>query len=106
MIEVKNIQPVNKGCVLCTCSIHIKPWQLTMHEVRVFEKGANRWIGMPSREKGVGVEKSYVELLTFDSDAVKNKFRDQIMTAIDKYLVENPDMKMPDVITLDAECPF
>lgn len=106
MIEVQDICPVGKGCILATCSVHIVPWKMTMHEVKIFEKGARRWIGLPCREKIIGNEKTYVELLSFDSEAVKTKFRDQVMGAIDKYIETNPDMKMQDVISIDSECPF
>ncbi len=80
---------------------------MTLHEIKIFEKGANRWIGMPAREftNDMG-EKKYMDLVTFDSDAVKNRFRNQIMGAIDKYLEGNPDMKPEDVVKEDDEFPF
>lgn len=106
MIEVTNINPVQKGSLLATCSVRIIPWKLTMHDVKIFEKGSNRWIGMPAKEftNELG-EKRYTELMTFDCEAVKNRFRSQIMGAIDKFLSANPDMKPEDVIT-DEEIPF
>lgn len=107
MIEVSNISPVNKGSLLATCSVRIIPWKLSLHDVKVFEKGTNRWLGMPAKEKISSTgDKTYIELITFDTEASKNKFREQIMVAVDEYLKQNPEMKMPDVITLDAECPF
>ncbi len=87
MIEVQNINPINKGTLLATCDVHIKPWKLTLHEVKIFEKGAQRWIGMPSKEFiNDQNERKYVELITFDGDSVKNRFRSQIMSAIDIFL--------------------
>ena len=107
MIEVQNIFPVRKGSLLATCDVHIIPWKLTLHEVKIFEKGENRWIGMPARlNSNDGVEKKYVELVTFDSEGAKNAFRSQIMGAIDKYLLTNPDMKVEDVIKEDDSLPF
>ena len=41
MIEVQNINAVNKGSLLATCDVHIVPWKLTFHEVKIFEKGAS-----------------------------------------------------------------
>lgn len=107
MLEVQNINAVRKGSLLATCDVKIAPWKMTMHEVKVFEKGANRWIGMPSREfvNDAG-EKKYIELLSFDSDSVKNRFRDQIMGAIDQFLASNPDMQPEDVIKEDDYMPF
>ena len=106
MIEVSNINPINKGNVLASCSVYIKPWHVLFHEVLIFEKGANRWISLPSRKYEANGETKYVELVSFDSDAVKRRFRDQIMTAVDKFLAGNPDCTPEDVIKEDAELPF
>ena len=107
MIEVLNINPINKGSLVATCDVHIVPWKLTLHEVKVFMKGQNRWVGMPSREYlNESGEKKYIELMSFDSEAVKNSFRRQITEAVDKYMLENPDMKPVDVITSMDELPF
>jgi hypothetical protein len=108
MIEVKNIFPIRKGALLASCDVHILPWKLTLHEVKIFEKGANRWIGLPSREShndGEGAKK-YIELISFDSEAVKNAFRNQIMGAIDKFLADNPNMELEDVVKMDDGLPF
>ncbi|SRR6478609_7649382 len=107
MIEVQNINAVNKGTLLATCDVHIIPWKMTLHEVKIFEKGTNRWISLPSREfiNDLG-EKKYTELVTFDNDGVKNRFRGQIMGAIDKYLASNPDMTPEPVVTEQDDFPF
>lgn len=106
MIEVSNINPVMKNSLLATCTVYIKPWHIFLHEVAIFEKGANRWISMPSRQYEKDGEKKYIELITFDSDGVKKRFRDQIMVAVDKFLHENPDCKPEDVIKDEIEFPF
>lgn len=107
MLEVTNIQAVNKGSLLCKCDVHIKPWQMTLREICVFEKGTNRWIALPSKETDDGFGgKKFNEMIVFDTDAVKNRFRNQIMGAIDKFLKENPEMKAPDVIKEDDGLPF
>lgn len=107
MLEVQNINAVDKGSLLATCDVHIVPWKMTLHEVKIFQKGANRWIGMPAKEftNDMG-EKKYTDLITFDNDGVKNRFRNQIMGAIDKFLSENPDMKPEPVVKEDDEMPF
>ena len=93
--------------MLATCDVHIIPWKITLQEIKIFEKGANRWIGLPSREfvSDAG-EKKYVELITFDSEGIKNRFRSQIMGAIDKFLDSNPGMKPEDAIKDSDELPF
>lgn len=106
MIEVQNINPVGKGSLMATCDVHIKPWKMTLHEVKIFEKGANRWLGMPAKEftSDTG-EKKYTDLITFDNEGVKNRFRAQIMGAVDKFLSSNPEMKPEDVVKED-DFPF
>jgi hypothetical protein len=107
MIEVLNINPIHKNSLLATCDVHIVPWHITLNEVKIFEKGAQRWLGMPSREyvNDAG-EKKYIELITFDNDGVKNRFRTQIMTAVDKYLATNPDMVPEDAVKASDSVPF
>ncbi len=107
MLEVKNINAINKGSLLATCDVRIVPWTITLHEVKIFEKGANRWIGLPAKELTTSTgEKKYVELISFDNENAKNRFRNQIMGAIDKFLAANPDMKPEDVIKEDEDLPF
>jgi hypothetical protein len=107
MIEVQNINAIHKGSLLATCDVHIIPWKMTLHEIKIFEKGTNRWIGLPAKEfTNDAGEKKFVELVSFDNDGVKNRFRNQIMGAIDKFLQENPEMKTEDVIKYDDALPF
>lgn len=107
MLEIININAINKGNLLATCDVHIIPWKMTLHEVKIFEKGANRWLGLPSKEfMNDQGEKKFIELITFDSEGVKNRFRSQIMGAVDKYLASNPEMKPEDVVKEDDEMPF
>lgn len=107
MIEVTNINPIQKGALLASCDVHIKPWKLTLIDVKIFEKGANRWITLPAQEITTSAgEKKYKEMILFDNDSIKNKFRSQIMGAIDKFLQGNPEMKTEDVIIDSDDLPF
>ena len=106
MIEIQNINPVMKKSLLATCSVYIKPWHMTLHEVMIFEEGARRWINLPSQVYEKDGEKKYKELITFDNDSARKRFRDQIMTDVDKFLAENPNCTPPDVIRDDSEFPF
>ena len=106
VIEISNINPVMKNNLLATCTVYIKPWKIFLHEVTIFEKGQNRRVGMPSRQYEQNGERKYAELITFDSDAVKKRFRDQICSAVDKYLESNPDCTPEDVIKENENFPF
>lgn len=107
MIEISNVQAVNKGSLLAKCDVYIAPWDLELCEVKVFEKGANRWLGMPSREftNQLG-EKKYIELINFRKETTKTRFRAQILEAVDKFLLANPDMKPEDAIKEEEQLPF
>lgn len=106
MILIENVVPKNKGSLLAICDVHIVPWKLTMKDVKIFQKGVQKWLGMPSSEfTNRDGEKKYKELVVFDNPAIAGKFRDQVMTAVDSYLADNPDMETPDVIT-NEEIPF
>lgn len=107
MIEILNVNAVNKGALLATCDVRIVPWKMTLKDVKIFEKGANKWISMPSKEFiNEMAEKKYIELISFDNEAIKTRFRDQIMEAIDAYMMKNPDLKTEDVIKDTEELPF
>lgn len=107
MIEITNVRPMNKGSLLATCDVYIKPWDMELNEVKIFEKGSNRWIAMPSRSfVNPAGETKYVELITFRKEATKDRFRRQIIAAIEQYLAANPDLKEEDLIQPDAELPF
>ena len=105
MIEIQNIQPIQKGSLLAACDVYIKPWHLTLYDVKLFEKGAQRWVAMPSKElvSDTGA-KTYKEMLKFD-DCARKRFHSQVVEAVDAYLLGNPDLKVPDVI-VDEELPF
>lgn len=105
MIEVQNINAVNKGSLLATCDVYIKPWRYTFLEVLIFEKGAQRWFSMPTKEKEIDGEIKRRETGRWDSEDIKKRFGKQIMVAIDKFLESNPDMKPEDVIK-DEDLPF
>ena len=107
MIEVQNIRAINKNSLLASCDVHIIPWKMTLKEVKIFEKGANRWISLPSKEviNDMGA-KNYIELISFDNEGVKNRFRSQVMGAIDKFLEGNPEMKPEEVVKEDDNFPF
>lgn len=107
MLEVLNINPIQKGSLLASCDVHIVPWRMTLHEIKIFEKGAQRWITLPAREyvNEMG-EKKYIEQISFDNLGIKDRFKSQITEAVDAFLASNPDLKPEDAIKETDECPF
>ena len=107
MIEIQNIERVDKGSLLAKCDVYVKPWHLILREVKVFQKGDRRWVGMPAKE-GMGHDgvKIYSELVEFDSDGVKKRFRSLIMDAVDAYIEKNPSMTPEPIFGQQDEMPF
>ncbi len=79
---------------------------MTFHEVMVVQKGANRWVNLPSRKYESNGETKYQKLMEFDDSAVEKRFRDQIMQAVDAYIMKNGDLVPEDVIKDDESFPF
>lgn len=106
MIDIINVKPINKGDILASLSVKIKPWKLTFHEIMVVQKGANRWVNLPSRKYESNGETKYQKLMEFDDAATEKRFRDQVMSAVDAYIMKNGDLQPEDVIKEDDYCPF
>ena len=107
MLEVTNIQAINKGTVLCKCDVRVIPWKMTMHDVLVFEKGQDRYCSLPTEkfETREG-EVKYKKKISFDTDEITRRFQSQVMKAIDEYLAGNPEMEPEPVVTSDQTVPF
>jgi DNA-binding cell septation regulator SpoVG len=65
------------------------PSGMVIHNVTVHEKGEARWISLPSREwtNDQGI-RQFAKLIEFTDRATANKFRDQVLDALDKHLAE------------------
>lgn len=107
MIEIKNVKPLRKGSLLAVCDVRIVPWQITIHDVKIFQKGINTWINLPSVEFTTKTgEVKHKDMVSFDNDDVLKRFRNQVMPYITSYLDKNPDLEPEPVITESAELPF
>lgn len=106
MIEIQNIEAVYKGAYIAKCDVYIKPWHLILREVKIFEKGQARFIGLPSRKYDTEDGEKWIELVQFDDDKVKRRFCSQIRKAVDEYLEKNPTMEPEPVISESEDLPF
>lgn len=110
MIEVFNINPINKGDLLASCSVSIIPWKLRIHNVVVFQKGVNRWVCMPRERYESNGEIKYKDLMEFSDNGAAKRFRDQVTEAVEEaveeYIAKNGDMVAEDVIKSDEPFPF
>jgi hypothetical protein len=106
MIEIFNVNPINKGDLLASCSIHIQPWKLKIHKVMVFQKGINRWVSFPREKYEVGGETKYTDLMELTDPGATKRFRDQVVEAVEAYIAQNGDMVPEDVIKDNQDFPF
>lgn len=106
MIEIQNVEAVNKGAFLAKCDVYIKPWHMILKEVKIFEKGTYRFVGLPARKWETDEGDKWVELVQFDSDAVKKRFCHQVKEAVEAYLEKNPNMEPEPVIEENEDLPF
>lgn len=105
MIEVISVNPINKGEMLASVSVHIKPWKMKIHEIMVMQKGLNKWVNLPSRKYEANGETKYSKLLEFDDISAEKRFRDQIMQSVDEYILRNGDL-VPEDVVKDEAFPF
>lgn len=106
MLEIISVNPINKGDMLASVSVHIKPWKMKIHEVMVMQKGLTKWVNLPSRKYEANGETKYAKLLEFDDAGVEKRFRDQILSAVDEYIMRNGDLVPEDVVKPDEAFPF
>ncbi len=106
MIQVSNVRPINKGDLLATCSVHIVPWKLKINKVAVFQRGVNRWVAMPRDKYESNGETKYDDIMEWDDDSTKRRFRDQVTASIDEYIKKNGDMVAEDVVKQEDQFPF
>jgi hypothetical protein len=63
------------------------PSGLVLHDLMLHERNGARWISFPAREwKNAQGEKQYARLIGFSSRAADDRFRDQVLAALDKHL--------------------
>jgi hypothetical protein len=87
-IIIADWKPHHKHTLIGFASVRL-PSGMVIHKVTVHEKGEARWVGLPSREwtNDQGV-KQYAKLIEFTDRRIANKFRDQVLEALDQYLEE------------------
>lgn len=63
------------------------PSGLVLHSLMLHEKGESRWIGFPAREwtDNQGV-KQFAKLIEFADRPTAERFRDNLLEALDKHL--------------------
>jgi hypothetical protein len=108
MLEIDNVKQINKGALVAVLNVRIVEWKITLYEIKVFQKGENRWLGMPCKEVITQAgEKKYFELVQFDrDDDVKTRFRDEVLAAFDKYSDCGTNVKTASPIKSADDVPF
>lgn len=90
-MEIMKYKPVGKGSLVATFNLKIPKWgNFIINEMKYFNKNGQRWIAFPSKEYEKEGEKKYYHLNNFEAPEMQEKFRDQVIKAIDDYLIKNP----------------
>jgi hypothetical protein len=65
----------------------VLPSGLVLHDLMLHERNGARWVGFPSREwKDAEGNRQFACLIDFSSRATANRFREQVLDALDAYL--------------------
>lgn len=91
-IRVTEFKPVERNTLQGFCTIRIAEMRLTIHDIAVHQKGAERWCQLPSKPQlsrdGVALRDRqtgkilYATLLEFDSKAVRDAFNRAVIAAL------------------------
>ncbi len=107
MIEIFNVNVINKGDMQATCSVKFKPWKFTLHQIPIFQKGVNRWVGLPTKKyETVLGEIKYQDIMEWDDESTKKRFRDQIILAVDDYIEKNNGLHGEPLVSENNDFPF
>src|SRR5215471_7373094 len=62
---------------------------MVVHRLTLHEREGTRWVGLPAQEwTGRSGEKQYARLIEFVDRETSNRFRDQVLAALDEHLAE------------------
>jgi hypothetical protein len=86
VIAIQDWKPIEKNTLKGTFSA-IMPSGMVFHNLMLHEKGSSRWIAFPAREyfdpQGV---KQYANFIQFTERDIADRFRDQVLAALDRVL--------------------
>lgn len=94
MIICTRFKSLKKGCLLGFGSLYIEKWGIEIHNCSLNEKGANRWVSLPSQVYEKDGEKKYSPYITFQNKDHYKKFQELILEAFNKKLLEE-ETKQP-----------
>ena len=106
MIEIFNVRPINKGNIGASCSIYVKPWDLEINDLTVFQQGVNKWVSFPRKkyETNTG-ETKYSDYLAFRDPQKMTRLRKLVLDAVDDYILKNGDL-VPESPIKEGPNPF
>ena len=62
---------------------------LILHSLMLHERNERRWIGYPSREwTNPEGEKQYTPIVEFEDPGTANRFRDEMLAALDRHFAQ------------------
>jgi len=87
-IVIGNWRPCSKRSLVGFFSAKL-PSGMVLHDLMLHERNGSRWISFPAREwVNGGGEKKYVRLVEFTDRATADRFRDAVLSSLDRHLGE------------------
>ena len=105
MIEILSVEPGTTPSIIGVCSIKITEWDMIIRDIKVFQKGEQKWIGFASKKKVIDGQDKYVETIEFGTKS-KTRFRDAVLKAYDEFVAKNSGMIQKEIIKDDEVLPF
>lgn len=63
------------------------PSGMTLHDLMLHERDGERWVGLPAREwADASGKRQYVRISDLPDRADSNRFRDEVLAALDEHL--------------------
>lgn len=89
-IKVENVKMQNRGSYLCSFDVEIVPWKLILKDVRMFKKGEQSWLKMPSQSWKDGEETKFKQLVWFTDPESMRRFQESVCAEADQVLSTMP----------------
>lgn len=82
-MEILFVKDINKGALKCTVDVKIPQWgNFIIRRIKVFEKGGDSWVSLPSEEYEKDGQKKYFALNTFEDMEMSKKFESQVLSKL------------------------
>ena len=84
-IQALDVRPIRHSTLRASCRLQIQDFGMVINDVKLFIKGENHWVQMPSKQYETNGEKKFFPLIQFMNKEVEKEI---MKTAADLMLKE------------------